>query len=395
MKQTRKRNSLPKLRHHKASGRAFVALNGRYVYLGPWGDPKSEKAYQRTVGEWLAAGRKAPVAKQEITVCEVCNAYLQHAKELYRQLPKQIEMVHVVTNDIDGVYGDCRAVDFGPKSLRTMREKWIERKITRGVINRYCRLTVRVFRYAASQELIPVEVLHRLETVEGLRAGQSKARESEPVRPVTEADIEAIREYVPPTVWNAIQLQLLCACRPSELLQLRTTDLDRTKTVWSATLSKHKTMRTGKPRVLFFGPKAQEILKDILQRRPVGGFLIDPRDSMLERAEAEAKERDDEKDREDPGVNRNIGECYRVDSYRRCITRACEEATDAAREKNPKALQIKWTPNQLRHSAATRVRAEYGLEGAQVLLGHTHAKITEVYAEVDHAKAAAIMAKIG
>jgi integrase len=395
MRKTRTTSRLPKLRLHRKSGRAFVELSGRRFYIGAWGDPDTKRAYQRKVAEWLTAGKKAPVAKQEITVCEVCNAYLQHAKELYRQLPKQIEVVHVVTNDIDGVYGDCRAVDFGPKSLRTMRDKWIERKLSRGVINRYCRLTVRVFRYAASQELIPVEVLHRLETVEGLRAGQSNARESEPVRPVPEADIEAIREFVPATVWNAIQLQLLCACRPSELLQLKTTDLDRTKAVWSATLQKHKTMRTGKPRVLFFGPRAQEILKDILQRRPVGGYLIDPRDSMLERAEAEAKERDDEKEHEDPGINRNIGECYRVDSYRRCITRACEEATGAAREKNPKAPQIKWTPNQLRHSAATRVRAEYGLEGAQVLLGHTHAKITEVYAEVDHAKAAAIMAKIG
>ena len=38
-------------------------------------------------------------------------------------------------------------------------------------------------------------------------------------------------------------------------------------------------------------------------------------------------------------------------------------------------------PNQIRHPYATRIRREYGLEAAQVLLGHSKADVTQLYAE--------------
>ena len=47
------------------------------------------------------------------------------------------------------------------------------------------------------------------------------------------------------------------------------------------------------------------------------------------------------------------------------------------------------------HNAATRFRTQYGLEVAQILLGHRTADVTQVYAERDWNKAKAIMAKIG
>ncbi len=53
------------------------------------------------------------------------------------------------------------------------------------------------------------------------------------------------------------------------------------------------------------------------------------------------------------------------------------------------------SPNQLRHSFATKVRREHGLEAAQVLLGHAMADVTQVYAERDTEKAAAVALKIG
>ena len=55
----------------------------------------------------------------------------------------------------------------------------------------------------------------------------------------------------------------------------------------------------------------------------------------------------------------------------------------------------RWHPNQLRHSVATRVRKVHGLEAARVLLGHSHADVTQVYAERNEGLAAEIAAKIG
>jgi integrase len=54
-----------------------------------------------------------------------------------------------------------------------------------------------------------------------------------------------------------------------------------------------------------------------------------------------------------------------------------------------------WHPNQLRHNAATRLRREFGLDVARAALGHSSPVVTEVYAEMDWAKAAEAMERFG
>jgi integrase len=55
----------------------------------------------------------------------------------------------------------------------------------------------------------------------------------------------------------------------------------------------------------------------------------------------------------------------------------------------------RWHPHQLRHNAATRLRKQFGLEAARVVLGHKSNAVAEVYAEIDLAKAEKIMAEVG
>ena len=55
----------------------------------------------------------------------------------------------------------------------------------------------------------------------------------------------------------------------------------------------------------------------------------------------------------------------------------------------------RWNPNQLRHSYATKVRNEHGLEAAQVLLGHARADVTQVYAERDAELARRVAGEVG
>jgi site-specific recombinase XerC len=55
----------------------------------------------------------------------------------------------------------------------------------------------------------------------------------------------------------------------------------------------------------------------------------------------------------------------------------------------------RWHPNQFRHSFATRVRREHGLEAAQVLLGHARADVIQEDAERNEQLAAAVAVKIG
>jgi integrase len=72
--------------------------------------------------------------------------------------------------------------------------------------------------------------------------------------------------------------------------------------------------------------------------------------------------------------------------------RLTEQERDAVKEWRK---AHRWHPNQLRHSFATRVRKQHGLEAAQVLLGHSRADVTQVYAERNEELAAKVAAKIG
>jgi integrase len=101
-----------------------------------------------------------------------------------------------------------------------------------------------------------------------------------------------------------------------------------------------------------------------------------------------------------------------VTSYDRAIAKACNRAfpppPELAHRRNetPKDPQTRaelqawrrrhrWTPNQLRHTKATEIRREAGLDAARAVLGHRSPAITEVYAELDTAKAAEIMERLG
>jgi hypothetical protein len=77
-----------------------------------------------------------------------------------------------------------------------------------------------------------------------------------------------------------------------------------------------------------------------------------------------------------PGINRTAsllhspGDRYGVGEYRCAITRALEYAGVPA-----------WSPKQLRQAAANEVRARFGLEASQVVLGHSTARTSEIYVE--------------
>ena len=89
-------------------------------------------------------------------------------------------------------------------------------------------------------------------------------------------------------------------------------------------------------------------------------------------------------------------ECYDTSSYRRAITRAVEDLNAAMKLQDPTAKPIEdWAPNRLRHTAGTEVRKKFGLEAAQVVLGHASADITQVYAERNQELAERVIRQIG
>jgi integrase len=95
------------------------------------------------------------------------------------------------------------------------------------------------------------------------------------------------------------------------------------------------------------------------------------------------------------------GSFYTVAAYRRAVARACDDAFPPPAEiVKPEEIdkwrsEHRWHVHQLRHSAATQIRAAYGIEAAQHTLGHAKIDITAMYAEKNAAVAQRVAAQIG
>jgi len=124
--------------------------------------------------------------------------------------------------------------------------------------------------------MVPGDVLVRLQAVEGLQAGRGNSRESEPVKPAPQADIEAALQFMTSPVAAMVRLQLVTGARPSEMRLMKPEDIDQTGEVWIYRPRKHKNAWRQKSRQIFIGPKGQDILLPFLIGRKPGEFLFRP-----------------------------------------------------------------------------------------------------------------------
>jgi integrase len=281
------------------------------------------------------------------------------------------------------------AREFSPLKLKAVRQSMIESGLARTTINQRIGRIVHIFKWAASEELVSAQVHQTLKTVSGLQKGRTQARESEPVRPVPDAHVDAIRSHVSRQVWAMIELQRATGMRPGEVVRMRTQDIDRAGPVWVYTPDRHKAEHHGKGRPIYLGPRAQEILSNWLRGDPTEP-LFQPREAM---AELRREQRRNRKTPLHPSVlartpknnpKKSPGVRYTPRTYYHAIQGGCTKAGVPS-----------WHPHQLGHNAATRLRKEFGLDTARVVLGHASPIVTEVYAERDEAKAMAAMEKIG
>ncbi len=79
-----------------------------------------------------------------------------------------------------------------------------------------------MFKWSVSEELVPVSVHQRLCTLPGLEAGRSAARESEPVRPVANVLVDAVKSFVSRQIWgiDSIAARTTPGMRPGEVIQI-------------------------------------------------------------------------------------------------------------------------------------------------------------------------------
>ena len=196
------------------------------------------------------------------------------------------------------------------------------------------------------------------------------------MEPVSDAVVEETVKHLPQILRDMVRVQRLIGCRPGEVCQLTPGMIDRTSDVWEAVLKIHKNAHRGQSRTLSIGPKAQAILLPYLLRGECE-CLFRPMDADRKRREAihaarvtplSCGNRPGSKKVSKP--LRKPGTKYTTQSYSKAIKRVCE-ANGIGH----------WSPNQLRHAAATGVRDSMGLEAASAILGHADIETTKIYAK--------------
>jgi integrase len=352
----------PSYRLHKATGQAVVTLNRKDHYLGKHGTPESRLLYERLITQWMQFGGAVAVAppdvSTEITVAELGAQYLRWATDYYRKdgvATSELVNVKRALRVLRECYAALPAKDFSPTRLQACRDRLITDGLARTNVNRYARIIVRIFRFGVERELVPAAKWQALTAVRALQKNRSSARETLPVTPVDDATIEATLPHLGEPYRTMVKLQLLLGCRPGELTGMTAQDIDRSGPIWLYRPSSHKGQHHNKTRVIPIGPKAQVLLRPLLPAL-AGQYVF-----------------------RNAWGNRITRNCFGA-----TLRRACEKAGIEP-----------WSPNRLRHAAATKIGSQVSLDAAQVILGHSTVATTQVYAEKNLTAALEIAAKVG
>jgi len=380
----------PKYSLHKATGQARVRINGKSIYLGPHGSEESRRRYDEVVAEYMKGTLN--VSFHKLTINQLCIAFVKHAQTYYvknGRITSEVSNIQTALRPLVKIHGKCLVSEFGPAKLKQVRELMVKNGIVRKSVNRGIGRIKRMFRWGVENEMVSTHVLAAINSVPGLRYGRSTAVEADPIKPVPDEHIKAIQSRVNRFVWGMIQLQLATGMRPGEVRLMRMGDIDMSCEVWEYRPQKHKTEHHGRQRLIFIGPKGQEISKPFLVA-DTERYLFSPQAAELERSEERRTNRSTPMTpsqaarSEKTDRRRKPGKSYTVTSYGRAIHNACDAA----------GITV-WSPNQLRHNAATELRKKYDIETVRTILGHATGFTTEVYAELDFEKARSVIGRVG
>ena len=384
------------------SGQSVVTIAGRDIYLGKHDSPESIARYAVLIGIYqqnglalpegfdaadlderaaTMLGQAAPAAvasqqtKQVVLVRHVTALFREHIETKYAKTPQEKRRHVRLCDQLDQLFGDVVAEQFGPLRLREFRDSLVKQKLARKYVNRLVNCVIAIFKHAVAGELIDAGKIQQLQTLEPLRNGQTTAPETPEVEPAVLADVRATAKHLSPIIKSMLRIQIATGMRPKEVCMMRPCDIDRSGETWLYKPSSHKTQWCGKAKVIPLVGDARAAITDYLQRDPES-YCFSPAEAMAWRhAVAAAKRVTPRNQGNRPGTNRKANpktqprDQYDATSYRQAIQRAAK-----------KAGVPRWHPYQCRHLTATMVRAALGIEDARALLGHSTALMTAHYA---------------
>jgi len=346
---------VPKYRKHSTRNLAFVEINGQRMYLGEHGSPASREAYRKLIAEHFRVTPATPASASNLTVGQLIAAFLDYAAAHYGDDPRgSLGNVKRAVLPFARRFVVDPAAEFGPLKLKEWRAFLVSRGSSRKYINGQISKIKLAFKWAVSEELIPVSVHQALATIPDLRAGRTEARETDPKQPVAWEHVKPVLPFLSEAIQTMILVQWHTGVRPGSVCRATPEQFTRSAAgdlVWRP---RHKNEFRGQELIVYIGPKCAALLADRLNRQADAPMFppIEQRNS------------------------KRYGRVYSSQSYRNAIHRGI----DRHNEGKPEEEQIpKWAPHQLRHAKGRAVREQYGIEAAQAVLGHESIDATEIY----------------
>jgi len=369
---------MPKYRPHSSGKFAFIEINKkRHRLPGDYDSDESWAAYHRACGELRANKRVAlatPAPGVGLVIMDAIEMYLDYAfPEVGRDKPGSSYMNCVgVMKYLKQHFGRVPIADFGPKKLdefvevlkaepaknRHGRPHQDNRTLTRTFINIAMSYVKAMFRWLVRKEIAAPSAAHALESVPALKAGEG--RDNKKKRPVAFRHFIRTIKHVTPQVRAMMLLQWLTGARASSVCQAKPEQFDTTIEPW-VWRPRHKTEARGHDLELFIGPKCRRVLRKFLAARNPGEYLFSPRSLMN---------------------SPRFRERYYTATYNQAISKGIGRANKKATANGSAGPPIPhWTSHQIRHAKGHSVRADFGLEAAQAVLGHESIKSTQVYSD--------------
>jgi hypothetical protein len=206
---------IPAYQLHGHTGQARVKIDGKDHYLGPFGSEESKQKYHELIRGLIERRARDEVKRlaeviTSLTIAELVASYLAWAKTRYIKFGQP-------TTEFGNIYYSVQLLlerhshelvsTFGPVKLMALRDEWAGSGVVRNQINHRVNRIRRMFKWGVARELIPVEAVQRLNTVEGLTIGQTSAPEGRKVTAVSDHQIDAVKAFVSHQVWALIMSQ--------------------------------------------------------------------------------------------------------------------------------------------------------------------------------------------
>jgi integrase len=312
----------------------------------------------------------------------VCGLFLAWGETYYRRSDgtptRELANCEIALRSLRAAHGRKPINDVTYQDILNAREALVESGLNRKTINQRAGIWKRFFAWALENRYGSAQTKSEVWAITSLKRNRTTAPEGEAVKPVPHYAVKRTIPFLPPVLRVMVSVQELTGARPSELCAMRAQDIDRRGEVWVYRPATHKTEHKDRPRLICIGPRAQRLLRPLLDS---DGPLFSPADAVDQRKAAKrsrrkSKVQPSQESRRKSSPKKVAGKAYNSAAYGKAIAFAIAAAHRACVEVE------EWSPNQLRHACGTRVRRKYGPDAARAVLGHAGAggsRITDIY----------------